>query len=230
MSQMGSTGILHSLSYFLFVTSPLLILFLAWVVAYLLGISLPSWKTPKQTALVAPVEFPESAKLALIHLVHDETKASRGLCKRALEETDYDLAKAVKLLHITHSRYSGKFLLNGRVHSGVIGDVAVIVEVNCETAFGASQPSFGMFLNDLVMQIAYQNPAMIGRDHIGHAFDPFCSIPPPPPAEEGSILLNQPSIIPDHKGKTVQQLLTELSNRLGEQVVIRRFARYQLGA
>jgi len=227
---MWSTDILQNMNYGVLVLSPLVIIFLAWVISYVCGVSLPSWRASKATPLVVPAEFPEAAKLALIRLVHEETKASMGLCKRALEEVGYDITKAVKLLQITHTRYSGKVVRNGRVHSGVVGDVAVIVEVNCETVFGASQPQFGMFLNDLVMQIAYQNPQMIGRDHIGNSFDPFCSIPPPPPPEEGSILLNQVSIIPDHKGKTIQQLLSELSDRLGEQVVIRRFARYELGA
>jgi elongation factor Ts len=134
------------------------------------------------------------------------------------------------LLQVTGTSAEGDPICNGRVHSAVFGNIAVIVEVNCETSFAAQHPQFGVFLQDISMQIASCNPKMVGRDYVGPALDPLSSIPPPPAVPDNSILLNQVSVIPDHKGQTIQQVLNNLSDYLGETVVIRRFTRYELGA
>lgn len=229
-----STKILDSLDFGLFVLTPIIVIGIIWsMVSFVFGYLLPAIRSrpkPSDVPSAPSPSLPASSKLALIRIVNEETKASVGLCKRALEEADYDVQKAITLLQVASSPKTYKQLQHGRVHSAVFGNVAVILEVNCETSFASQQPQFGMFVTDLAMQIAVGNPQLIGRDHVGPALDPFSSIPPPPPSPDESILLQQVSVIPDHKGKTVQQLLTELSDRLGEQVVIRRFARYELGA
>lgn len=227
---------MHSLqnsSVFIFlVLLPLCILSLAWVAAYFFGSLLPKLKANKVRPLPPKARpFPESTKAKLVSFVHEDTKASFGLCKRALEEVDYDLDKAIRLLHATSAIQNGYELRHGRIHTYQYQDkIGVVVEVTCETEAAASTVDFGMFVQELALQVAATNPAVIQRNLIGPSLDPLSSIPPPPPEELGSVLLEQVSVIPDHKGKTVQQLLNDLSFYLKESITIRRFTRYEIGA
>lgn len=227
---------MHSLQnspvFIFLVLLPLGILSLAWVAAYFFGSLLPKLRATKPKALGPKARpFPESTKTRLINFVHEETKASFGLCKRALEEVDYDIDKAIRLLHATSSVQNGHELKNGRIHTYQYQDkIGVVVEVTCETETAALSVDFGMFIQELALQIASTNPSVIQRNLIGPALDPLSSIPPPPPEEVGSVLLEQISVIPDHKGKTIQQLLNDLSFYLQEPITIRRFTRYEIGA
>jgi elongation factor Ts len=216
----------------LFLIYPISMTCLLLGTAYLATVVIPSWKRNRSApaSVTHLQDFPGSSKLRLLQIVQTETNASVGLCKRALEEVGYDVAKAIDLLHVTNSTKDGAVLHHGRVFAGTYGDVAVVVEVNCETDFGSRNPMFGMFVNDLCIQIAHTDPKVIARDLIGPALDPLSSIPPPATVDEHNILLNQVSIVADHRGKTIQQVMNDLADRMGERIVIRRFTRYQVGA
>lgn len=212
---------------------PLGILALAWFTAYFFGSLLPKLTAKKPRNLEPKAKpFPESTKTKLISFVQDDTKASYGLCKRALEEVDYDIDKAIRLLHATSQATARRVQepRQGRIHTYQYEDkVGVIVEVNCESVEAAMSVDFGMFIQELALHIATTNPSVIQRNLISPSMDPLSSIPPPAPEEVGSVLLEQVSIIADHKGKTIQQVLNDLSFYLQEPVTIRRFSRYAIG-
>lgn len=175
-------------------------------------------------------------------------------CKKALEEADGDMEKAVELLRLkglaTAKKRGGRTASFGQIQSYIHagGKIGVLVEVNCETDFTGKTPEFTEFVKDIAMQIAATNPLSVDRETL-----------PPEVVEkerelytaqaretkkpenviqkivEGKLqkfysevcLLEQPYIKnPDIK---VQDLLNELMAKTGENIIIRRFVRYQLG-
>jgi translation elongation factor EF-Ts len=160
--------------------------------------------------------------LTLIRLVQEETKASHDMCRQALEESGNDLDKAVKLIYATRTTKRG--LKNGRVYAAVFGEVAVVLELSCKKAETTLTVDFGLLLHDLAYQIAVRNPVVISFTAIP-VVDPLSSIPPPSPEDTAS-LLSQNSIIPDHSGKTVKQVIQGLEHKYRDTVVIKRFTRY----
>ena len=145
-------------------------------------------------------------------------------CKRALTETGGDHEAAKKLLKAQGAviaqkkadRVASQGLVESYVHGG--GRIGVLVEVNCETDFVARSDDFRQLARDLAMQIAAMNPRLIGNEE---SVDPADTT-----AEE--ILLSQqfirdPSI-------TVQDRINETVGRVRENIVVRRFARFELGA
>ena len=127
--------------------------------------------------------------------------------KKALEEAEGNKGKALELLkargaHIMAKkadREAAEGMVEAYVHSGKIG---VLVEVNCETDFVARGDDFKQFAKDVAMQVASMMPADV---------------------EE---LLTQDFI---KGGGTVADLLSQVTGKLGERIVIKRFTRYQLG-
>ena len=128
-------------------------------------------------------------------------------CKKVLTETDGDMEKATELLRergITKAaKKSSRIAAEGLVDSYVSedGKVGAVVEINAETDFVAQNTDFKQFVKDVVKQIALNNPKDV---------------------EE---LLAQPSIA--EEGKTVQEALTNKIATIGENMTIRRFARYE---
>lgn len=175
-------------------------------------------------------------------------------CKRALEETGGDIDQAVTLLRKQGmasadkkaSRTANEGLVDSYIHMG--GKLGVMVEVNCETDFVARTEQFGAFVHDVAMHVAASSPRYVRREDVpaevvaaemdiyteqaratGKPEQVIVKI-----AEgklnkwyEGVVLLDQPFVKdPD---KTVDQLRRELVGTIGENVEIRRFARFQLG-
>ncbi|MEW6666863.1 MAG: translation elongation factor Ts [Thermodesulfobacteriota bacterium] len=175
-------------------------------------------------------------------------------CKKALAETNGDLEKAVEYLRkkgiATAQKRGGRATSEGQVqayiHGG--GKIGVLVEVNCETDFTGKTSDFTEFVKNLAMQIAASSPLAIDRE----------GLPPEVVARERDIYMTQArdtgkpekvlEKIVDGKLKkfysevclleqpfvknpdiTVQDLLNEMMAKTGENVVIRRFVRYQLG-
>lgn len=157
-------------------------------------------------------------------------------CKRALEQTDGDLQKAAELLKqqglAKADKKSGRAAQQGVVepyiHGG--GRIGVIVEVNCETDFVARTPDFKSLAHDIAMQVAATAPRYVSGDEIA-------------PADEAALerdfesreqalaavsLLDQP-FIKDPK-LTVRDLVRDRIAKLGENIVVRRFARFEVGA
>jgi len=175
-------------------------------------------------------------------------------CKRALEEANGDMDKAVEILRLkglaTSKKRGGRTASFGQVQSYIHGGgkIGVLVEVNCETDFTGKTPEFSEFVKDIAMQIAATNPLSIDRDSlpadiIQRERDLYLTQARETKKPENVIqkivegklqkfysevcLLEQPFIKnPDIK---VQDLLNELIAKTGENIIIRRFVRYQLG-
>ncbi len=184
------------------------------------------------------------------------TGAGMMECKQALSETDGDAEKAIDLLRkkgiAKAAKKSGRETAEGGigtyVHAG--GKIGVMVEVNCETDFVANTDEFKSFLRDIAMHIAGASPApqVVSREELSaDILERERAIFMAQAAESGKpenvmekmvegrinkfmaevTLLDQPFVKnPDIK---VSELLTQQVTKLGENMTIRRFVRYQLG-
>ena len=178
-------------------------------------------------------------------------------CKKALNETDGDLEKAANLLRekgiATAQKRSGRSTDQGYIatyiHSGA--KLATMVEVNCETDFVARNEDFQKFANDIAMHITATNPVSISEEDIDpEIIEKEKEIYKNQALNEGkkpefvdkivegrvkkfyaeSCLLNQ-IYVRDEAGKaTVKDLLNDLIAKIGENVVINRFVRFEIGA
>ena len=184
------------------------------------------------------------------------TKTSAGMmdCKKSLIATDGDIKKAIEYLRkkgidAASSKLNRK-ALNGIVGSYIhlYGKIGVLVEVNCETDFVANTKEFKEFVKDVAMQIAASIPKFITREDVPNDIiekekEIFYtqvekSGKPAPIIEkivEGKLekyfkenCLKEQVFIRDNS-KNINQLLLELIAKLGENIVIKRFARFQLG-
>lgn len=161
-----------------------------------------------------------------IRALREATDAPVMECKRALEQTDGDPEQAKKLLREwgadTRLKKAGREASEGVVESYVHhnGKVGVLVELNCETDFVARNDEFREFAKILTRQIAAMSPTRIGSDDES----------PPGGDQEDRPLLAMESVMPEHAGRSIEDLLNDLVNKLRENVVIRRFVRYELGA
>ncbi len=186
--------------------------------------------------------------------LRDKTGVGMMDCKKALEEAKGDMGKAIEILRLkglaTAKKRSGRATSFGQVqayiHGG--GKIGVLVEVNCETDFTGKTPEFSEFVKDIAMQIAASNPLAVDREGLPkEVVEKEREIYMAQARESGKpenviqkivegklqkfysevCLLEQPFIKnPDIK---VQDLLNELMAKTGENIVISRFVRYQLG-
>ena len=165
-------------------------------------------------------------------------KSGAGImeCKRALEEVEGDLAKAVDLLkqqglakaEKKSGREASQGIVEPYIHGG--GRIASLVEVNCETDFVARTPDFRELAHDLAMQVAATSPTYVSLDDVPD--DAWATLE----SEFGSreqaatavVLLEQP-FIKDPK-RTIRDVVREQIAKLGENIVVRRFARFEVGA
>jgi elongation factor Ts len=187
--------------------------------------------------------------------LRDMTGAGMMDCKRALEEAGGDLDKAVVLLRergqASRAKRAGRAADQGRVESYIHFNATVgsLVEVNCETDFVANTDDFRQLAKDIALHIASPSaPRYIVRDEIPaqvadaerHIFEVQAKESGKPDhviatIVEGKmkafyeqvVLLDQPFVKDD--SKTIQQLLDEVAAKVGENVVVRRFARFRLG-
>jgi elongation factor Ts len=190
----------------------------------------------------------------LVKKLREKTGVGLMDCKEALRAADGDMEKAVDHLRekglAKLAKRTGRAATEGSIssyiHTG--GKVGTMAEVNCETDFVAKTNEFQAFVKDVVMQITASNPTYIRRE----------DIPPEVLEREKTIYRNQardsgkPEKILDKiaEGKlekfyqevclmeqsfikntdiTIKELLEELVTKLGENIVIRRFVRFQLG-
>jgi elongation factor Ts len=159
-----------------------------------------------------------------IKQLRDETGAPVMDCKRALEEANGNLETAKQKLRergaAVAEKKAGRVATQGTIDSYVHGGgrIGVLVEVNCETDFVARNEEFRRLAHDLAMQIAATDPRWIGNEADAPAEYPEGELP----------LLRQP-FIRDEK-RTIQDLVHEAIGKLGENIVVRRFTRYELGS
>ena len=186
--------------------------------------------------------------------LRDKTQAGMMDCKKALKDTEGDMEKAVDLLRqkglAVAAKRAGRATSEGcietYIHAG--GGLGVMVELGCETDFVAKNDDFRAFAKDIAMHIAAVNPAAISREdvpaemvarekdiYIQQAID---SGKPEAIAEKmvtGKVekflaevaLLEQKYV--KNPDLTVQDLLNELVAKMGENISIKRFARFQVG-
>ncbi|MNE56732.1 Elongation factor Ts [compost metagenome] len=175
-------------------------------------------------------------------------------CKKALDETNNDIDKAIALLRekglAAAANKAGRIATEGVVESYIHagGRIGVIVEVNCETDFVAKTDQFREFARDVAMQIAAANPKFVRREEVPNdELDKEREILKAQALNEGKpahivdkmvegriskyyeeyCLLEQ-SFIKD-PDKTISTLLNEKISSIGENISIRRFVRYELG-
>lgn len=194
----------------------------------------------------------------LVKELREKTGAGMMDCKKALVETQGDFEKAVEFLRKKGlaaaakkaSRAAKEGAVSSYIHGG--GKIGVLVEVNCETDFVARNETFQGFVRDIAMHIAAAGPQYVRQEEVpAHIVekekeimlaqlkqDPKNSGKPPQVLEkiiEGKVkkffdetcLMNQAFVKdPD---KTITQLTTEMVAKIGENINIRRFARFTLG-
>ena len=182
-------------------------------------------------------------------------KTGAGLldCKKALTEANGNVEEAIVILRKKGvasaakkaERATREGLIESYIHVG--GKVGVMVEVNCETDFVARNDEFKAFCRDLCLQIAAANPTYVRREEVPEADlakereIATAQVQGKPPAAlqriiEGKLekyystvcLLDQPFV--KQPEKTVKDILTEKVAKIGENIQVRRFVRYQLGA
>ena len=157
-----------------------------------------------------------------IRQLRERTGAGIMDCKRALEDSGNDQTAAEKLLKERGlasvakkaGREANQGLVDSYIHAG--GRVGALVEVNCETDFVARTEDFRTLAHDIAMQVAAMNPSRISSDT------------PSPDGADGDVPLLEQSFIKD-PGRTIQDLVNETIAKLGENIVVRRFSRFQLG-
>ncbi|MBT0663248.1 translation elongation factor Ts [Geobacter pelophilus] len=195
-----------------------------------------------------------SISAAQVNELRKVTGAGLMDCKKALQETDGDQEKAVDYLRkkglAAASKKAGRVASEGSVgsyiHAG--GKIGVLVEVNCETDFVAKNDNFQNFVKDIAMHIAAASPMFVRREEVSSdVLEREKEIYRSKARESGKpdniiekiiegqvnkfyadiCLLEQPYVKdPD---KTVQTYLNETIATIGENMSIRRFARFVLG-
>jgi elongation factor Ts len=145
-------------------------------------------------------------------------------CRNALKETNGDKAKALEILQkqgfVKAQKSSGRTAKQGLVVSYIHGGgrIGALVEINCETDFVARTSEFQELARNIAMQVAAMDPQYLSKDTCptGVEID-----------FQSACLLMQPYI--KDPTKTVQDLVTEIIAKTGENVLISRFSRFELG-
>jgi elongation factor Ts len=154
----------------------------------------------------------------LVKELRDRTGAGVMECKRAVEDADGDLGKAEQLIkerglamaEKRAGREAGQGLIDSYIHAGRIG---AMIELNCETDFVARTDDFKILAREIAMQVAATNPSRLTSQEA---------------STDGDVpLLDQPYI--RDASRTVQDLLNETISKVRENIVIRRYARFELG-
>jgi elongation factor Ts len=202
------------------------------------------------------VDMTEAGRISveLIKRLRDDTGAGMMDCKRALETTggDLDLARGVlreKGL-AGHEKRKGRVANEGVVEAYIHGEgrVGVLVEVNSETDFVARTPEFRELAHEIALQIAATDPRWVSREDVPpdvvegerkiYEEQARATGKPDNVVEriadgkleaffKQTVLVDQPYI--RDQDRVVKDLVTEVAAKVGENVVIRRFARFQLG-
>lgn len=191
---------------------------------------------------------------ALVKELRERTGVGMMDCKKALIATDGDMDKAIDELRTKGlakaakkaGRIASEGVVTAYIHGG--GRIGVLVEVNCETDFVGKTEQFQQLAHDIAMQIAASNPEYVSRTQIPESvIEHEKEVLKAQALEEGKpekVLekmvegridkfykekcLMEQSFIKD-PDKTIEQLVHEAIARIGENISIRRFARYEVG-
>ena len=195
---------------------------------------------------------------ASIKDLRERTGAGMADCKKALVEVEGDVDKAIDYLRTKGlakaAKKAGREATEGAVVSYIHGGgrIGVLVEINCETDFVARNEDFQAFTRDVALQIAAMNPQFVRKEEVAPDVlekekavlvakakeDPKNANKPDQvlaKITEGQVskwmkeicLLDQPWV--KDQDKTIEQLQGELIAKIGENIKIRRFVRFELG-
>jgi elongation factor Ts len=190
----------------------------------------------------------------MVKELREKTNAGIMDCKAALQETQGDMQKAVDYLRqkglAVAQKRAGRSASEGLVHSYIHagGKIGVMVEVNCETDFTAKSEPFVDFVRNLAMHIAATSPLAIEREDLAseivareqeiYRVQALDSGKPEKIVEKivdgklkkfyQEVCLLEQAYVRD-TDITIEDLLNELRGKTGENVLVRRFIRYQLG-
>jgi elongation factor Ts len=190
-----------------------------------------------------------------VKALRDRTGAGMMDCKSALQEADGDVDKALEILRVKGQaqaakrgdRHASEGVVQSYIHA--TGKIGAMVEVDCETDFVANTDGFREFARDVALHVAAARPLYVTEDEVPddvrqaelRIFEEQAQDKPAevrPKIAEGRlrkwldevVLLRQPHVNADkHESKSIEELRTELAARTGENVVIRRFARFEVG-
>lgn len=191
---------------------------------------------------------------SMVKDLRERTGAGMMDCKKALIETNGDIEKSIEYLREKgiakaakkSGRVASEGIVEAYIHGG--GRIGVLVEVNIETDFAAKNEDFRSFVKDVAMQIAAMNPTYVKREEVPtDLIEKEKDILKAQAINEGKpaniaekmvngriekyyneiCLLEQPFI--KENDKTVQQVLQEKISTIGENISIRRFARFEMG-
>ncbi len=190
----------------------------------------------------------------LIKELREKTGSGMMDCKKALAENNNDIEKAIAWLREKGiasagkkaSRIAAEGVVDSYIHMG--GRIGVLIEVNIETDFAAKNEEFKNFVHDVAMQVAAMNPKWISREDVpAEAVAAEETIIRNQCENEGkkgpfvekivegklnkfyaeNCLLEQPFVRDDKK--SIEEILKELIAKIGENIKIRRFTRYEMG-
>jgi elongation factor Ts len=185
--------------------------------------------------------------------LREKTGAGMMECKKALVESGGDFEKAIDKLRqkglATAAKKAGRAASEGMIGSYIHMDkIGVMIEVNCETDFVARTDDFREMVKDIAMHIAAANPTYLSREEVQQdvldrekeIYKAQVTNKPAPVVEkiiEGklekfysdSCLLDQIFVKDPDQKKKIKDIITEKVAKLGENIIVRRFARFQLG-
>ena len=190
----------------------------------------------------------------IVKTLRDKTGAGMMDCKRALEESNGDIEKATELLRKKGAavaakraeREANQGVVEAYIHAG--GRIGAMVELNCETDFVAKTPEFRQLAHDIAMQIAAMTPSFVSKEDVDEeTLKKEIEIYKAQAVNEGKrpeiaekiaegrlekfyqeVCLLEQSFIKDSV-KTIKDLLSEATGKVGEKIGVRRFQRYHLG-
>ena len=193
---------------------------------------------------------------SLVKELREQTGAGMMDCKRALEESSGDLEKAIEILRVKGQasaqkragRAASEGIVQSYIHAG--GKIGVLVEIDCETDFVARNEDFQSFAREVALHIAAAAPEYVSEEDVPEEvrqrelriFEEQAQDKPEnvrPRIAEGrlgkwldeTVLLRQAHVNSErYGGQTIEQLRSELAAKTGENVVIRRFTRFAVGA
>ena len=185
--------------------------------------------------------------------LREKTGAGMMECKKALAESNGDFEKAVTVLRqkglASASKKSGRTATEGLIGSYIHMDrIGVLLEVNCETDFVARTDDFRALVKDIAMHIAASNPVYLSREDVPQdviekekdIYRSQISGKPPQMVEkivEGKLekyfdetcLMEQIFIKDEERKLKIKDLVVEKIAKLGENIVVKRFVRFQVG-
>ncbi len=190
-----------------------------------------------------------------VKTLRDQTGAGMMDCKRALEESDGDIEKAIEILRVKGqaqaakrgARAASEGTVQSYIHAN--GKIGVLIEVDCETDFVARNDDFVAFARDMALHVAAAAPLYVSEDEVPEdvkaaelrIYEEQAQDKPEnvrPKIAEGRlrkwleevVLLRQPHVNADkYDGQTIEEIRAATAAKTGENVVIRRFARFAVG-